>query len=722
MNQSFKRLGSGVTALAMMLTAGAMVPSHASLPAAVAAAPIFSAEAEDCTLTTGAQVAKDVYGVSYAGFSGDGFVWASNSGGVTFDVDLAEGAMYEISTRCWMYLGDPGSIRQQTIAIDGEVKSTLNIANHEKWEDTSFGYFYLPAGEHTIEVGASGSWGFILYDTVSFDYAEMPALDIKPDLVDKDATPETQALMNYMTKMYGKQIISGQQEIYGDGNNGDSELEFEYIYDTTGKYPALRGFDFMNYNPLYGWEDGTTGRILQWVTQRGGIATASWHLNVPIDFENYEVGDFVDWEQCTYANAQKSNSTFNTANVLKEGTKERDYFEAAMKMLAEQLLILQDNGVPIIFRPLHEAQGNEGRYGDGTSWFWWGDCGAEVYKGIWKLLYTTLTETYGVHNCIWENNLYELDSSPNWYPGNEWVDMVAYDKYEGSPYTWKTSAATSVFLSLVKDTGDTKMVALSENDVIPDITNMVNEGAWWSYFCPWYGDFITDGVKNTPEMLDKIYNSDYVVTLDEVPTDLYGYVRGNGGNFGVDGAYECEDGTVTRNQGTKIIDYKYCSGTGYVYLQGEGDAVEQTVTVDKAGTYTLTYGYQQNFEKAGKTQNLYVNGESVGTAFFPFSIQFGQAEPITVTLKAGENTIKIESGEGWTYLDYLLVESGSGETVKGDINADGKVSVSDAVLLQKYLINAGKLTTTQAKRADLNGDKNITASDLTLLKRILLAK
>jgi len=47
------------------------------------------------------------------------------------------------------------------------------------------------------------------------------------------------------------------------------------------------------------------------------------------------------------------------------------------------------------------------------------------------------------------------------------VDIIGYDKYEGSPNTWGTSAASSLFLTLVNYTNDTKMVALTENDVIP---------------------------------------------------------------------------------------------------------------------------------------------------------------------------------------------------------------------------------------------------------------
>jgi len=51
----------------------------------------------------------------------------------------------------------------------------------------------------------------------------------------------------------------------------------------------------MNYNPLYGWEDGTTARIIDWVKNRGGIATACWHINIPRDFASYKLGEPVDW-------------------------------------------------------------------------------------------------------------------------------------------------------------------------------------------------------------------------------------------------------------------------------------------------------------------------------------------------------------------------------------------------------------------------------------------
>ena len=474
-------------------------------------------EAESCTLSNGAKDTNNVYGTEYPGYSGDGFVWVAGGGTITLEVTIPKSAMYELSARCWMYLGNKGETRLQVVSINGVSQGNFYIPNNGGWSDYSFGFTYLEAGTAKIEIGTSGSWGYILYDAITFDYAHMPDLKISSATCDANATSETKSLKKYLTSVYGNHVISGQQEIYGGGNNGNMELEFEYIFGKTGKFPAIRGFDMMNYNPLYGWEDSTTYRMIKWVKQRNGIATSSWHITVPTDFSSYTPGDKVDWQKCTY----KPTAGFKTANCLDKTTKENAYLMLAIDSLAKQLLILQNAKVPVIFRPFHEAEGNNNTDGSGA-WFWWGSGGSEVYKQLWKLLYTTLTVKYGIHNVIWEVNLYTYANSYQWYPGDSCVDIVAYDKYEGSPYTWKTSAATTAFLTLVNDTKDTKMVAMSENDIIPDIKNITNEGAWWLYFCPWYGNFITSSTYNDPGLLNTIYNSESVITLDEIPANLYG--------------------------------------------------------------------------------------------------------------------------------------------------------------------------------------------------------
>lgn len=477
---------------------------------------LFTIESENAQLTSDLQVATQIYGQQKPGFSGSGFVWMQNAGTLTFTVTVPETGMYAISTRYMQELSPDG--RLQYLTVNGVTKGSYMLPYTTTWSDYDFGFHKLKQGSNTIALKAG--WGFAYFDTFTVDYADLDPLDVQPVLTDSEATPETQLLMNYLTEVYGNHIISGQQEIYGGGNDGNTELEFDWIYNLTGKYPAIRGFDLMNYNPLYGWEDGTTDRMINWVNNREGIATASWHINVPRNFTTYQLGSFVDWKNATY---KPTETNFNTANAVVPGTKEYEYVMLTIEDLAEQLQILQNNDVPVIFRPYHEAEGNGGLNGEGA-WFWWASAGAEVYKQLWDLLYTELTETYGLHNLIWTYNSYVYNTSPAWYPGDDQVDIVGYDKYntvynrnDGLSGVPNEDAITSTFYQLVDLTGGTKMVAMTENDTIPSVQNLTEEKSGWLYFCPWYGEHLMSSAFNYPATLTTLYQSDYVITLDELP-------------------------------------------------------------------------------------------------------------------------------------------------------------------------------------------------------------
>lgn len=514
----FKKFISLVTAVALGLTASAFTSLSSS---ATDDAPLYKVECEDgAELSSELQVATKIYNDEYPGYSGDGFVWMQGGGTLTFNVTVPETGMYEVSTRFLQYLSEDG--RMQKLFINGSNKGEFLLPYGKTWGDYKFGVYKLNEGENEIQIVAG--WGYACFDTFTVDYANLDPLDVEPVLADKDATQETQSLMNYLCDMYGEKIISGQQEIYGGGNDGDMDKEFNWLKDLTGEYPAIRGFDYMNYNPLYGWEDGTTDRIIDWVNNENGIATVCWHIHVPNDFANYTLGETIDWTKATY---KPDQTDFDTSNAIVEGTKEYDYVQLAIEDLATELLKLQDAGVPVIFRPYHEAEGNGP---NGGAWFWWGSGGAEVYKQLWENLYTELTEKYGLHNLIWEFNSYTYSTSPEWYPGDDLVDIVAYDKYntvynrtDGLSGVPNEDAISSIFYNLVELTDGKKLVAMSENDTIPDIDNMTIEEAWWLYFCPWYGDYLMSEQNNYKDTLIKIYQSDYVITLDELPADLKTY-------------------------------------------------------------------------------------------------------------------------------------------------------------------------------------------------------
>ena len=92
-----------------------------------------------------------------------------------------------------------------------------------------------------------------------------------------------------------------------------------------------------------------------------------------------------------------------------------------IRAIATQLKRLKDAGVPVLWRPLHEAPGK---------WFWWGAHGSEVAKQLWYLIRWVCINEYNLDNLIW---VWAADNGstdfPNWYPGNDFVDIVGFDNY-----------------------------------------------------------------------------------------------------------------------------------------------------------------------------------------------------------------------------------------------------------------------------------------------------
>lgn len=57
----------------------------------------------------------------------------------------------------------------------------------------------------------------------------------------KRFNPQAQRVYDYICAVFGKYVISAQQE-YSD--MGSFEREVEFILKTTGKLPAMRGLDY----------------------------------------------------------------------------------------------------------------------------------------------------------------------------------------------------------------------------------------------------------------------------------------------------------------------------------------------------------------------------------------------------------------------------------------------------------------------------------------------
>ncbi|MBU5315535.1 cellulase family glycosylhydrolase [Clostridium bornimense] len=104
---------------------------------------------------------------------------------------------------------------------------------------------------------------------------------------------------------------------------------------------------------------------------------------------------------------------------------------------------------------------------------------------------------------------------------------------------------------------------------------------------------------------------------------------------------------------TKVSGY---SGSGYVdNMDSNGDYVQVTMNVPKAGKYNLDIRYASPYDK--KIETLYINGSKMKEVEFPMTSSFKSVSIGTVDLKAGKNTIKIQKNWGWTLIDNFTVTS-----------------------------------------------------------------
>lgn len=95
-----KRIGAVLTAIALSSGVCYTLPNNAMADDA-----IFESECESLTID-GAEVATKVYNDEYPGYTGEGFVWVTSGGTMTFKVDAPKTGMYRLVSRCIMYLGD----------------------------------------------------------------------------------------------------------------------------------------------------------------------------------------------------------------------------------------------------------------------------------------------------------------------------------------------------------------------------------------------------------------------------------------------------------------------------------------------------------------------------------------------------------------------------------------------------------------------------------------
>jgi mannan endo-1,4-beta-mannosidase len=446
----------------------------------LSAAQVFEAEGG---LLTGTQVSTQ-----RTGYRGTGFVtgFDNDKDEMLLKVRVEPG-IYDIYIR----YASPFGNKFDFLVVNGENLGSVFFEKSESFQETKAGKIHIRAGENTIAI--KKDWGYVDFDNFRLEASQASdfTTNVSPSLITTSPAYKADSLYQFLRSVYGKIILSGQ---YGGVN------EFNIIRTLSGKTPVIRGFDLIDYSPTR-VERGTTSQevenAIEWSHGRG-IVIFCWHWNAP--------GGLIDqpgseWWRGFYADA----TTFDVSKAMNDPqSEEYSLIIRDIDAIAVQLKRLQDANVPVLWRPLHEAEG---------AWFWWGAKGAESCMWLWKLLYQRLAIHHGLNNLIWVWTSTDRTTALDWYPGHTYVDLISADIYLPAGHY---SSNFRVFDNLVALFGGKKIIALSENGALPDAERLFVNRAAWSWFATWSGGFITDGISNTPEQIDAVFNHEYVITLDEI--------------------------------------------------------------------------------------------------------------------------------------------------------------------------------------------------------------
>lgn len=349
------------------------------------------------------------------------------------------------------------------------------------------------------------------------DYGRADAVPVTPQ-----ASPETRRLLKYLKSVYGEKVLSGQYvneyddfslpKFRADPDDGNSpptvfkSNELQAIHSVTGKYPAVLGLDMSGVE--CGARCSSIEQALEW-NEAGGVVTMCWHWQVD-NFDGKPRAFYTDYTDFDLGKVLADKSSKQYLGLLND-----------IDILCGQFKILQKAGVPILWRPLHEASGG---------WFWWGASGPDAFRELWDLLYDRMTNTHGLNNLIWVYNGLTSD----WYVGDGKCDLIGDDIYhnEGGRKAYLKDPADVKRFAQNYRISKNKLIAMSENDFVPNADAMFAANARWSFFCTWCREFVClyaeDEQGNsylTPKYSEKcstagelkaLYNDARVLTLEDL--------------------------------------------------------------------------------------------------------------------------------------------------------------------------------------------------------------
>lgn len=290
--------------------------------------------------------------------------------------------------------------------------------------------------------------------------------------------------------------IQGTHTLGGMHNKEPSADPLHYssqLNSITGNWPGLHSGDFLFAAVDINNRQTMINEIIaQW--NAGAVVNLMWHACSP-----------VGTSPCQWSGgviAELTDPQWN--DLLTDGTVLNNRWKTRMDEVAVFLQQLEDAGVEVMFRPLHEMN---------QSLFWWGGRpGVNGTAKLYQLTHDYFKHTKGLSNLIWVWNLQDFNTLvtdvDDYDPGHEYWDVFSMDMYwsDGQGYTTEKYNA-------LRNKAAGKPIAIGEAEDLPSPTLFENGQPDWSFFMGW--SELT--FNNSNEKLNTIFHSPRVVTRDEMP-------------------------------------------------------------------------------------------------------------------------------------------------------------------------------------------------------------
>ncbi|MBP1962939.1 glycosyl hydrolase [Paenibacillus aceris] len=299
--------------------------------------------------------------------------------------------------------------------------------------------------------------------------------------INSQATIEAKTVLQQLYTVSGVGTISGQHDYLESPDEWTNQIK-----GWTGKFPGLHGYEFgavmdQSERQLAAQRQKVVNSAIAW-NQAGGLITISFHQNIP--------GTCLCW-----SNVQKEMSQADFDKYVTPGTPQYAKLIAELDKAAVYLEKLKEAGVPVLWRPYHEMNGN---------WFWWGK--KNNFSSLWNIMYDRFVRVHKLNNLlwVWSPNAPNANADPYTatYPGENKVDVLAVDIYDNDYHP--------DYYKKIVQLADGKPVAIGENGELPSAA-ILKEQPKWAYFMTW-GKLLSEN--NKKEEIQTFYSNSKIFSRE----------------------------------------------------------------------------------------------------------------------------------------------------------------------------------------------------------------